>query len=138
MTLHIEQDNVKMTSILIIDDSAWIAKTIKKVLESGGYQVVDIARDGLEGVDFYAKYRPDVVLLDITMPNMDGRECLENIMEFDRGARIIMVSAIKERTVVNECIARGARDFIQKPIDVRNEQRLAQLFETIDKAAAGA
>ena len=127
-----------MKRVLIVDDSAWISKTMKRALESGGYQVVDTARDGLEGVDFYAKYQPDVVLLDITMPNMDGRECLENIMEFDRGARIIMASAIKEKGVVDECIAHGAFDFIQKPIDVRDEQQLAHLFATIERAAAAA
>lgn len=125
-----------MTTIMIVDDSAWIAKTVKKALESGGYQVLAIAKDGVEGVDFYAKYRPDIVLMDITMPNMDGRECLENIIEFDSHAKILMVSAIKEQAVVDECLAHGAKGFIPKPVDIKNKEKLAELFAIIDKAVA--
>ncbi len=121
-----------MASILIVDDSAWVAKTMKKVLEKAGYEVTGIAKDGLEGIDLYAKYQPDVVLLDITMPNMDGRECLENIMEFDSSARIIMVSAIKEQAAVDDCLSAGAVGYIQKPIEINNESHLQKLFATID------
>ena len=126
-----------MASSLIVDDSAWIAKTMKKVLEKAGYEVVSIAKDGLEGIDLYAKYRPDVVLLDITMPNMDGRECLENIMEFDSSAKIIMVSAIKEQSAVDDCLSSGAVGYIPKPIEINNETHLKKLFSTIDLAITG-
>lgn len=126
-----------MANILIVDDSAWIAKTMKKVLEKAGYEVVGIAKDGLEGIDLYAKYRPDVVLLDITMPNMDGRECLENIIEFDSSAKIIMVSAIKEQAAVDDCLTSGAVGYIQKPIEIKNESHLQQLFSTIELAITG-
>lgn len=123
-----------MASILLVDDSAWIAKTMKKVLEKAGHEVVGMASDGLEGVDLFAQYRPELVLLDITMPNMDGRECLENILEFDNHAKIIMVSAIKEQEVVDDCLAAGAVGYLQKPIEVNNESHLERLFSTIDKA----
>ena len=127
-----------MASILIVDDSAWVAKTMKKVLEKAGYEVVSIAKDGMEGIDLYAKHQPDIVLLDITMPNMDGRECLENIMEFDSSARVIMVSAIKEQAAVDDCLSSGAVGYIQKPIELNNESHLQKLFSTIDLAIAGA
>lgn len=124
-----------MTTVLIVDDSAWIAKVMKTVLGGGGFDVIGIAKDGLEGVDLYAKHRPDVVLLDITMPNMDGRECLENIMEFDPQAKIIMVSAIKEQQVVEACLDHGAVDFIEKPIDIKNKEKVEALFLKIENAA---
>lgn len=126
-----------MANILIVDDSAWVAKTMKKVIEKEGHVVVGMAKDGLEGVDFYAKFQPDVVLLDITMPNMDGRECLENILEYDNHARIIMISAIKEEEVADDCLKSGAVGYLQKPIEIGNEAHLQRLFSTIDKAILG-
>jgi len=95
--------------VMIVDDSMFVAKQLGQILTSEGYEVVATAADGKEGVDKYKELSPniDLVTMDITMPKMDGLTALEQIMAFDKNARVVMVSAL------------GAKNYIIKPLDRR-------------------
>lgn len=104
-----------MAKILIVDDAAFMRMMIKDILEKNGFQVVGEANNGLKAVELYKKERPDVVTMDITMPDMDGIEAVKEIKAFDPAAKIIMCSAMGQQTMVMDAIKAGARDFIVKP-----------------------
>ncbi len=112
--------------ILIVDDAAFMRMILKKIIAPTGNEVIE-AVDGLDGVSKYKEHRPDLVMLDIIMPNMDGIECLKQIMELDKNAKIVMCSAIGQQSVVNDAIKIGARDFVVKPFDA------AKVLECITK-----
>lgn len=105
-----------MERVLIIDDSALIRKTIKEIVEYAGYCVVGEAEDGERGIDFYKKLKPDWVTLDITMPKKNGIVTLEEILEFDEEANVIMISAINETELVIEAMEKGALHYLIKPV----------------------
>ena len=104
-----------MARILIVDDAAFMRMMIKDILEKNGFQVVGEANNGLKAVELYKKEKPDVVTMDITMPDMDGIEAVKAIKAFDPAAKIIMCSAMGQQTMVMDAIKAGARDFIVKP-----------------------
>ncbi|MBV7272268.1 response regulator [Clostridium thailandense] len=104
-----------MAKILIVDDAAFMRMMIKDILEKNGFEVVGEANNGLKAVELYKKEKPDVVTMDITMPDMDGIEAVKAIKAFDPGAKIIMCSAMGQQTMVMDAIKAGARDFIVKP-----------------------
>ena len=104
-----------MAKILIVDDAAFMRMMIKDILEKNGFQVVGEANNGLKAVELYKKEKPDVVTMDITMPDMDGIEAVKAIKAFDPAAKIIMCSAMGQQTMVMDAIKAGARDFIVKP-----------------------
>jgi len=104
-----------MAKILIVDDAAFMRMMIKDILEKNGYQVVGEANNGIKAVELYKKERPDIVTMDITMPDMDGIEAVKAIKAFDPAAKIIMCSAMGQQTMVMDAIKAGARDFIVKP-----------------------
>lgn len=110
-----------MARVLVIDDSEYLAREIKVFLEGNQHAVVAIGRDGNEGVELYKEHSPDIALLDITMPNKDGRDCLAEILEFDEQARVVVVSAVKNADIIVECLQNGARSFIEKPLRFRDE-----------------
>lgn len=99
---------------LLVDDSKILLKKIARSLTEMGFEVVGEAFDGIEGFEKYKQLKPDVVLLDVTMPNRDGRECLIDIMKFDSEAKIIMLSALKSKETIEDCKAIGAKYFIFK------------------------
>lgn len=101
--------------VLIVDDLAFIKLIIRDTLEKKGFEVVGEASNGIEAVDLYSKLRPDVVLMDITMPRMDGIQALSKIMEIDRNAKVIMCSALGQQRLIIQAIQLGAKDFIVKP-----------------------
>ncbi len=103
-----------MKKILLCDDSGMMLTLMSKRIRDLGFEIVGTAKDGNEGLSAYLELCPDLMLLDITMPNKDGRECLKSIIERDPNAVILMVSAIQDTTVVDECIQQGAKGFIQK------------------------
>ena len=109
-----------MARILLVDDSAFLVKQIREFLETEGHEVVAEGHDGLEGIDLYLEHRPDLMLLDITMPNKDGRQCLEEVMCADPDARAIIVSAIKDRKMIMSCLSLGARGFVEKPLKFKD------------------
>ncbi|NJD76799.1 MAG: response regulator [Candidatus Methanoperedens sp.] len=102
--------------ILLVDDAAFMRMMLKKILASTGNELIE-AVDGSDGVAKYKEHKPNLVLLDIIMPNTDGIECLKQIIAFDKGAKVVMCSSIGQQTVVNDAIKIGARDFIIKPFD---------------------
>ncbi|TFG83620.1 MAG: response regulator [Spirochaetales bacterium] len=105
--------------VLIVDDSMFIAKQLGQILTSEGFEVAGTATDGLVGFEKYKELTPavDLVTMDITMPNMDGVSALEKILEYDKGAVVIMVSALGKEDVVKKCLILGAKSYIVKPLD---------------------
>ena len=102
-------------NILICDDAAFMRMMIKDILTKNGYNVVGEAENGAKGVEKYNELKPDLVLMDITMPEMDGIAALKAIKASDAGATVIMCSAMGQQAMVIEAIQSGARDFIVKP-----------------------
>ncbi len=101
--------------ILIVDDMVFIRASLKKILESAGYEVVGEAQDGEEGVVQYKKLLPDLVTLDLTMPKKDGLQALEEIKKINPSAKVIMISAMGQQKNVLKAIQIGAKNFIVKP-----------------------
>ena len=102
-------------TVLLIDDSAFLRSICKEVLTKAGYDVVGEAADGLEGVEMYKKLQPDLVVLDIAMPEHDGKWALQRLIDYDAGANIIMLSALGQLRAVVDSLIWGARDFVVKP-----------------------
>ena len=102
-------------NVLICDDAAFMRMMIKDILSKNGYNVAGEAENGARAVEKYAEVKPDLVLMDITMPEMDGIQALKKIKEGDPGAKIIMCSAMGQQEMVIESIQAGAKDFIVKP-----------------------
>ena len=105
--------------VLIIDDSTFIAKQLAKILASEGFEVADTAVNGAQGIKKYIALHPDIdlVTMDITMPGTDGVSALEKILEFDKEAKVIMISAVGSDDVVKKCVLMGAKGYITKPLD---------------------
>lgn len=102
-------------NILICDDAAFMRMMIKDILTKNGYNVVGEAENGAKAVEKYQELKPDLVLMDITMPEMDGIQALKAIKAADAGAAVIMCSAMGQQAMVIESIQSGAKDFIVKP-----------------------
>ena len=104
--------------ILIVDDEIFVRKLLSEILKKGGYEIVDEAKDGKEGIEKYRSLKPDLVTMDILMPKRDGIggiEAVRNIVKEDKDAKILMVSALGQYSLVVESIEAGARDFVTKP-----------------------
>ncbi len=103
-----------MAKILICDDSRFMLTLFEKGLVAAGLEVVGKALDGNECIALYQKLKPDLILLDITMPNKDGRDCLKELLKIDSQAKVVMVTAVGDEAVRAECLKLGAKDFIAK------------------------
>ena len=101
--------------ILIVDDAAFMRMMIKDILTKNDYEVVGEAENGLKAIEKYKELAPDLVLMDITMPELDGIQAVKQIKEFDVDAKIVMCSAMGQQAMVIESIQAGAKDFIVKP-----------------------
>lgn len=101
--------------VLIVDDAAFMRMMIKDILSKNGYEVAGEAENGLKAVEKYKELMPDLVLMDITMPEMNGIDAVKNIKAIDSSAKIVMCSAMGQQAMVIESIQAGARDFIVKP-----------------------
>ena len=104
-----------MARIMMVDDAAFMRKVIKDTLSKAGYSDLHEAEDGAMAVEKYNELKPDLVLMDITMPNMDGLEALKAIRAADPNANVVMCSAMGQETMVIDAIRSGAKDFIVKP-----------------------
>ena len=102
-------------NILICDDAAFMRMMIKDILTKNGYNVAGEAENGLKAIEKYKEVSPDLVLMDITMPEMDGIQALKEIKKLDSSATVIMCSAMGQQAMVIESIQAGAKDFIVKP-----------------------
>ena len=101
--------------ILIVDDAAFMRMMIKDILVKNGYEVLGEAENGLKAVEKYKELNPDLVIMDITMPEMDGIEAVKEIKKINQSAAVIMCSAMGQQSMVIEAIQSGAKDFIVKP-----------------------
>ena len=102
-------------SILICDDAAFMRMMIKDILSKNGYNIAGEAENGVKAIEKYKEVNPDLVLMDITMPEMDGIQALKAIKAADSGAKVIVCSAMGQQAMVIESIQAGAKDFIVKP-----------------------
>lgn len=103
-----------MPTLLVVDDAAFMRMRCSKLLTDNGYNVIE-AENGLQAIAKYQEFRPDGVLLDITMPEMDGLTALKEIKKLDPNARVAMVTAMGQQSMVIEALKNGARDFVLKP-----------------------
>ena len=104
-----------MKKVLVVDDSKAVQRLVSKCIESIGSEVVGYADDGEDGFEKFKSLHPDLVLLDITMPNKDGRECLKDILAHNADARVVMLSALNSQEVIQDCLQMGAVAFLNKP-----------------------
>lgn len=115
--------------VLIVDDAAFMRMKLKDILEKNGYSVVGEAQNGAEAVELYGEVQPDIVTMDITMPEMDGIEALKQIKSRDPRATVVMCSAMGQQGMVMDAIRAGATDFIVKPFDTN------RVIESLDKVS---
>ncbi|ABR46840.1 response regulator receiver protein [Alkaliphilus metalliredigens QYMF] len=101
--------------VLIVDDAGFMRMTIKDVLTKNGYEVVGEAENGLKAVEKFKELEPTLTIMDITMPEMNGIEAVKEIKKIDANAKVIMCSAMGQKSMVIEAIKAGAKDFIVKP-----------------------
>ena len=104
-----------MSKVLIVDDAAFMRISIKNMLTKNGYEVIGEAENGAIGVEMYKDLKPDIVTMDITMPEMSGLDALKEIIKADPQAKVVMVSAMGQEAMVREAIVSGAKGFIVKP-----------------------
>jgi len=104
-----------MAKVLIVDDAAFMRISIKNMLTKNGYEVVGEAENGVVGVQMFKELHPDIVTMDITMPEMNGLDALKEITKVDPQAKVVMVSAMGQEAMVREAIVSGAKGFIVKP-----------------------
>jgi len=116
-----------MAKILIVDDAAFMRMMIKEILSKNGFDVVGEANDGAQAVEKYKELSPDLVTMDITMPEMDGISALKEIKKINPNAKIIMCSAMGQQAMVIDAIQAGAKDFIVKPFQAE------RVLEAINK-----
>ncbi|MDZ4778725.1 MAG: response regulator [Planctomycetia bacterium] len=116
--------------LLVVDDAMIIRELIKEAATEAGFEVVGEAANGRDAVERYGELRPDVVTLDLVMPQFNGLYALEGILAIDSGARVIVVSALEQTTILKEAFRKGASDFITKPFDKK------LLVATIENVAA--
>lgn len=117
-----------MAKIMLVDDAAFMRMMVKKALTESGYSDFIEAQDGAEAVQKYETEKPDMVIMDITMPNMDGLQALKKIRENDPSAKVVMCTAMGQESMVVDAIKSGAKDFIVKPF---NADRVVQTVKSI-------
>lgn len=106
-----------MKRLLVVDDALFMRRLIGGVAAEAGWEVVGEAGDGAEGVALYDRLRPDLVTMDLVMPNMGGIEALQKIRELDPEARVVVITAVDQKQSLMDSIRHGAVDFIVKPFD---------------------
>ncbi len=121
-------------SVIIVDDSKFLTRTIKKFMEETmEYSVAGIGHNGNEAVELYKEHKPDLITLDITMPEKDGQEALEEIITEFPDAKIIMMSAVRGETIM-DCLNSGASGFIEKPLKFNDEDFVDNIRDVFEDA----
>lgn len=116
-----------MARVLVVDDAAFMRMMLKDILTKAGHEIVGEAANGVEAVEKYKELKPDVVTMDITMPEMNGIDAIKEIKKVDPNATVIVCSAMGQQAMVIEAIQAGAKDFIVKPFQA------ARVIEAIQK-----
>jgi len=106
---------ISLKKVMVVDDAAFMRCVLKQMLERNGFEVVGEAENGMDAVNKYKELHPDLVTMDITMPELDGVEATKVIRQLDSNARIIMISAMGQERMVRDAIVAGAAGFIVKP-----------------------
>ena len=119
-----------MVNVLVVEDSEFMRRKIKDILSELDYSVIAEAENGQEGFDMYQELKPDLVLLDITMPIMSGRDALARILDFDEDANIIMCSTHGSNKMIRACLEEGAHGYILKPFVA--DQAKQSIKEVVD------
>jgi two-component system, chemotaxis family, chemotaxis protein CheY len=114
--------------LMIVDDSSIMRKAIEKYLSGTDIEIVGTAGDGLQAIELFKKTLPDVVTLDITMPEMDGLQCLDELLKIKADTRIMVVSALKDESTALEALKKGARSFLGKPF---TPESIREAFEQV-------
>jgi two-component system chemotaxis response regulator CheY len=122
---------VKLKKVLIVDDTKFMRDILKNILKKKDLEIIGEASNGKEAVLKYQELKPDLVTMDIIMPEMDGIEAVKKIIQVDPSARILMCSAMGQQALVIEAIQAGARDFVIKPFQP------ARVLEAVDRALQG-
>ena len=117
--------------VLVVDDVAFVRKTLSDLLTQAGYQVVGEATDGTDAVAKYMQLRPDLVTMDVVMPQMSGIEATKKIIKLDKDARVIIISAMGQENLVMEAINVGAKDYVLKPFSAQ------EVLKTLERAMSG-
>lgn len=118
-----------MLSLMIVDDSSVIRRRIERIQEyTSRYKIVATASNGMDAVDLFKRSRPEVITMDLTMPEMDGIETIENIMDIDPNVLILVVSALSDKATGIEALEKGARGFLLKPF---SEKDLLEALEEL-------
>ncbi|WP_135556577.1 response regulator [Paenibacillus cymbidii] len=120
-----------MATVMVVDDASFMRIMLRQLIEGAGHTVVCEAVDGLDAIDKYKKYRPDLVTMDITMPEMEGVDALRAIRQFDPRARVIMCSAVGHQHRIVEAIQLGASDFLVKPF---MKERVVEALHKVSQA----
>ncbi len=117
-----------MKRVLIVDDSIFIRVSLKTMLEKNGFEVAGEAENGQVAITKYRELKPDIVTMDITMPEMEGIQALKEIMDIDPNAKVVMLSAVGQETKVKASIMFGAKTFVVKPF---KEERLIEALNKV-------
>ena len=124
--------------VIIVDDSKFLLASIRKFFEGGkigDYEVLATGSNGVQAVELYRRYQPDLLTLDITMPVKDGKEALAEILQEFPSARVLIISALTGSTVL-ECIKMGAKGYIEKPLRFEDEEFQKDFAQTLEEAFA--
>ena len=120
------------TKILLVDDSKILRAVLKRIVETAGYEVAGTAEDGIIGLEMFLSTKPDITLMDVTMPNMSGKECLEEILKKKPDAKIVMISGLADPQIEKDCLQIGAKAFISKS-DITDMNSLGKkIIETLN------
>ncbi|PKM57791.1 MAG: response regulator [Firmicutes bacterium HGW-Firmicutes-3] len=114
--------------LMIVDDASFMRVAIRRMIERKEYEVVCEAEDGLQAIEKFQKYRPDVITMDITMPNLSGIEALKEIKKLSSTVKVVMVSAMGQEALIREAVMHGANSFIVKPF---KEDKLLEVLESL-------
>jgi two-component system chemotaxis response regulator CheY len=125
--LEFIKGDINMAKILMVDDSKTSRKILRGILEENGHEIIGEAVNGKDGIDKFGELHPDITTMDITMPEMDGLEALKQIMDIDKNAKVVMVTAAGQKTKMVDAVKYGAAEFLAKPFDA------AQIIEIINK-----
>jgi len=118
--------------VMVVDDSFFARKILKDILNKNGYEVIGEAENGQVAISKYSELNPDLVTMDMTMPEVDGMAALKSILAIDQDARIIMISAMGQRTIVSEALVAGAKCFVVKPYNSET------VINAVERALSGA
>lgn len=118
----------KKMRLMIVDDASFMRVAIRRMIEKKDYEIVCEAEDGQQAIEKFQKYRPDIITMDITMPNLSGIEALKEIKKLSSTVKVIMVSAMGQEALIREAVMHGANSFIVKPF---KEDKLLEVLESM-------